>query len=131
MDEIRRLQEAFRQAQAVSSSNRLSERNCVEIVNKIKQLGLLVLLNSLDGKEYITPARLEREVLDELYIHKGRISVSELQIALSVNSVHIESAISKAIAGRADEIHYVHGELITRCALRLPRHCRHRVVGVE
>lgn len=119
MEEVRRLQEALRQVQKASAPQRLSERNCVEIVSKLKQLGLVKnLITTLDGKEYVTPSRLDREILDELYLNKGRISHSELQIALSVDTAPLDAAIARALAGRSGDIHHVKSELITRCVIR-------------
>lgn len=55
-DELRLLQEQFFAAQQRKSSVSLSERNVVELVLKLQQLGLLKeeLLHTLNGKEYIT-----------------------------------------------------------------------------
>ena len=55
-EELRLLQTQFFAAQEVRSSVRLSERNVVELVNKLQQLGMLEeeLLHTLNGKEYIT-----------------------------------------------------------------------------
>ena len=54
MDEILALQAALATAQDAKSSIKLSERNIVELVNKLKSLDLLesTLLYTLNGKEY-------------------------------------------------------------------------------
>lgn len=59
-EELRLLQAQFFAAQEVRSSVRLSERNVVELVNKLQQLGMLEeeLLHTLNGKEYITQVRV-------------------------------------------------------------------------
>ncbi len=41
MDEIRALQEELRRAQQSGSAARLSERNCVQLIMKLQELGLL------------------------------------------------------------------------------------------
>ena len=41
MDEIRALQEELRRAQQSGSVARMSERNCVQLVMKLKEMGLL------------------------------------------------------------------------------------------
>ena len=51
--------------------SRLSERNCVELINKLKELNLIKLYNSGDGHSYITPEHLHREILDQLYVAGG------------------------------------------------------------
>jgi hypothetical protein len=44
----------------------------VEIINKLLELKLLDVVFTTDGKEYVTPQQLSREILDELYIHGGK-----------------------------------------------------------
>jgi hypothetical protein len=41
MDEIRRLQEELQKAQQSGSINRLSERNCIELIMKLKEMNLV------------------------------------------------------------------------------------------
>lgn len=50
---------------------RLTERNCIEIVNRLIELKLLDVVYTSDGKEYITPQQLVKEIQDELYVHGG------------------------------------------------------------
>jgi len=52
-------------------NSRLTERNCVEIINKLLELKLLDVVFTTDGKEYVTPKQLIREISDELYVHGG------------------------------------------------------------
>ena len=35
-------------------------RNCIEIVNKLVETGLLNIVFTSDGKEYVTPKHLQR-----------------------------------------------------------------------
>lgn len=51
---------------------RLSERNCIEIVAKLIAEKQLEVVHTLDGKEYITPAQISREIRDELYVRGGK-----------------------------------------------------------
>lgn len=51
---------------------RLSERNCIEIVSKLIAEKQLEVVHTLDGKEYITPAQISREIRDELHVHGGK-----------------------------------------------------------
>lgn len=57
----------------VSPLCRLSERNCIEIVAKLVEEKKLDVVHTLDGKEYITPSQITREIRDELYIHGGQL----------------------------------------------------------
>ena len=71
-EEVRRLAADFQRVQATSTAHRLSDRNCIELVGKLLELGLVEVLYTVDGKEYVTPQRLEREIRDELCVHRGR-----------------------------------------------------------
>uniref|UniRef100_A0A8B9J8P8 E3 UFM1-protein ligase 1 n=1 Tax=Astyanax mexicanus TaxID=7994 RepID=A0A8B9J8P8_ASTMX len=89
----------------------LSERNCIEIVTKLVQEKKLDVVHTLDGKEYITPAQIVREIHDELYTHGGRINIVELQKLINVDLVHVESRaieVSKQDRGT----HLILGQLI-------------------
>ena len=71
-DEIQALQAALAKTQSSSTSHRLSERNCVELVAKLVQKGLIEVIHTCDGREYLTPKQLEREIRDELIVQGGR-----------------------------------------------------------
>lgn len=58
--------------------HRLSERNCIEIIAKLVQDKKLDVVHTLDGKEYITPAQISREIRDELYVHGGQFTFFQL-----------------------------------------------------
>lgn len=51
---------------------RLSERNCIEIVSKLIAEKHLEVVHTLDGKEYITPSQISREIRDELQVRGGK-----------------------------------------------------------
>lgn len=53
-------------------SRRLSERNCIEIVNKLISQKQLDVVHTLDGKEYITPAQISKEMKEELHVRGGK-----------------------------------------------------------
>ncbi|KAJ8356034.1 hypothetical protein SKAU_G00188280 [Synaphobranchus kaupii] len=95
-EEIRRLAADFQRAQFADTIQRLSERNCIEIVAKLVGDKQLDVVHTLDGKEYITPAQISREIRDELYVHGGRVNIVDLQQIINVDWVHVE--------GRANDI---------------------------
>uniref|UniRef100_A0A7N6ALB5 E3 UFM1-protein ligase 1 n=1 Tax=Anabas testudineus TaxID=64144 RepID=A0A7N6ALB5_ANATE len=103
-EEIRRLAADFQRAQFADTVQRLSERNCIEIIAKLVQDKKLDVVHTLDGKEYITPAQISREIRDELYVHGGRINIVDLQI----NLYHLTSEIAKSDKG----VQLVLGQLI-------------------
>ena len=91
-DEIKRLAADFQRAQLSTTAHKLSERNCVEIVNKLVNLGLLEVIYTTDGKEYITPNQLEKEIRDELMVHGG---MNFLFILYRLSGYHEQSIANK------------------------------------
>ncbi|XP_044024738.1 E3 UFM1-protein ligase 1 [Siniperca chuatsi] len=110
-EEIRRLAADFQRAQFADTVQRLSERNCIEIISKLVQDKKLDVVHTLDGKEYITPAQISREIRDELYVHGGRINIVDLQQIINVDWVHVESRASD-IAKSDKGVQLVLGQLI-------------------
>ncbi|XP_077864650.1 E3 UFM1-protein ligase 1-like isoform X2 [Saccoglossus kowalevskii] len=90
-NEVKRLAADFQRAQLSSAAQRLSERNCIEIVNKLIEDKSLEVIHTNDGKEYLTHAQLMREIRDELIVHCGRINLVELQQIINVDFSHIEA----------------------------------------
>ncbi|MED6236034.1 E3 UFM1-protein ligase 1 [Ataeniobius toweri] len=110
-EEIRRLAADFQRAQFADTVQRLSERNCIEIITKLVQDKKLDVVHTLDGKEYITPAQISREIRDELYVHGGRINIVDLQQIINVDWVHVENRASD-IAKSDKGVQLVLGQLI-------------------
>ncbi|XP_004083959.1 E3 UFM1-protein ligase 1 [Oryzias latipes] len=110
-EEIRRLAADFQRAQFADTVLKLSERNCIEIITKLIQDKKLDVVHTLDGKEYITPAQISREIRDELYVHRGRINIVDLQQILNVDWVHVESRAAEIV--KSDRgVQLVLGQLI-------------------
>ncbi|XP_067097720.1 E3 UFM1-protein ligase 1 [Osmerus mordax] len=109
-EEIRRLAADFQRAQFADTIQRLSERNCIEIIAKLVEEKKLDVVHTLDGKEYITPTQISREIRDELYVHGGRINIVDLQKIINVDWVHVESRASDI--ARSDSVQLVLGQLI-------------------
>lgn len=64
-----------------------------------------------DGKEYITPEYLQKEVEDEIYVHGGRINLVELAQILNVDLFHINS-IAERISKERNDLYLVLGQLL-------------------
>ncbi|KAH9326391.1 hypothetical protein KI387_006569, partial [Taxus chinensis] len=111
--ELLELQKQFEAAQHVKSSVRLSERNVVELVNKLQQLDLLDsdLLHTVSGKEYITQDKLRTEMEAEIG-RLGRVSLIELADIIGVDLYHIERQAEKIVANDA-ELMLVQGEILS------------------
>uniref|UniRef100_A0A4W5N9X4 E3 UFM1-protein ligase 1 n=1 Tax=Hucho hucho TaxID=62062 RepID=A0A4W5N9X4_9TELE len=110
-EEIRRLAADFKRAQFADTVQRLSERNCIEIVAKLVEEKKLDVVHTLDGKEYITPSQISREIRDELYVHGGRVNIVDLQKVINVDWVHVE-ARANDIARSDKSVQLVLGQLI-------------------
>ncbi|XP_043279761.1 E3 UFM1-protein ligase 1 homolog [Venturia canescens] len=93
-DEVKRLAADFQKAQLSSTLQKLSERNCVEIITKLTTSKLLDIIFTVDGKEYVTPEHLGKEIKDELYVHEGRINLVELAKILNVDLSQISKVAS-------------------------------------
>ena len=111
-DEIQRLAADLQRAQLSSSSQKLSERNCIEIVNKLVQTGLLDIIYTSDGKEYITPKQLQREISDEVYMSGGRIGIPELSNILTIDFSQIDAQANN-LARSDSRLFIVLGQLIS------------------
>ncbi|KAM4772730.1 E3 UFM1-protein ligase 1 [Rhinophrynus dorsalis] len=110
-EEIRRLAADFQRAQLSDTVQRLSERNCIEIVTKLIAEKHLDVVHTLDGKEYVTPAQITKEIRDELHVRGGRVNIVELQQVVNVDLTHIESRANELV--RSDNgIQLVLGQLL-------------------
>ncbi|KAL8584472.1 hypothetical protein ACOMHN_032090 [Nucella lapillus] len=97
LDEVRRLAAEFQRVQLTSAKQKLSERNVVELVNKLVDLKLIEVLYTSDGKEYLTPQHLAKEIRDELTVSGGRINLVDLQQALNVDLSHVEAKVNDLV----------------------------------
>uniref|UniRef100_A0A2K6F5D1 E3 UFM1-protein ligase 1 n=1 Tax=Propithecus coquereli TaxID=379532 RepID=A0A2K6F5D1_PROCO len=110
-EEIRRLAADFQRAQFAEATQRLSERNCIEIVNKLIAQKQLEVVHTLDGKEYITPAQISKEMRDELHVRGGRVNIVDLQQVINVDLTHIENRIGDIVKSEK-HVQLVLGQLI-------------------
>lgn len=70
-----------------------------------------------DGKEYITPEYLQKEVEDELFVHGGRVNLVELAQILNVDLSPINS-IAERLTKERDELYVVLGQLLDESYLQ-------------
>lgn len=113
---LEELQAELERAQRQKSATRLAERNVVELVLKIQELGLLPepLLHTVTGREFLTRARLEEEVARGVRRRGGRLSLVDLPPALGVDLVHCERAARAYVAGSGGAAEEVGGEILTQ-----------------
>ncbi|XP_077488736.1 UFM1 specific ligase 1 [Amblyomma americanum] len=115
-EEVKRLAADFQRAQLSTTAQRLSERNCIEIVKKLVELKLIDVVFTNDGKEYITPKHLQKEILDELTVAGGRINMVDLANILNVDLTHIEARCAELVRTEHN-LQIVLGQLIDRSYL--------------
>ncbi|CAO2840011.1 unnamed protein product [Amaranthus hypochondriacus] len=112
-EELLELQRQFEFAQQAKSSIRLSERNVVELVQKLHELQIIDfdLLHTVSGKEYITPEQLRLEILAEVN-RLGRASLIDLADNIGVDLYHVERQAQAVVSGDPELI-LVQGEIIS------------------
>ncbi|XP_053396897.1 E3 UFM1-protein ligase 1-like isoform X3 [Mercenaria mercenaria] len=115
-DEVKKLAADFQRVQLSSTKQKLSERNVIEIVTKLVEFGQLEVIYTVDGKEYITPQELVKEIKEELLVHGGRVNLVELTQILNIDFSHIESKANE-IVSREKNIMLVLGQLIDQPVL--------------
>ncbi|XP_011865075.1 PREDICTED: E3 UFM1-protein ligase 1 homolog [Vollenhovia emeryi] len=94
-EEVKRLAADFQKAQLSSTLQKLSERNCIEIITTLAESKFLDIIFTNDGKEYVTPQHLGKEVKDELYVHGGKVSLTDLAQILNVNLSQVTRAVAE------------------------------------
>ncbi|KAJ8962408.1 hypothetical protein NQ318_018392 [Aromia moschata] len=110
-EEVKRLAADFQKVQLSSTTQRLSERNCIEIVTWLLERKMIDLIFTSDGKEYLTPSQLVNEIRGELYDNGGRVNLVELAKLIGVDLAHINTHVHEVIKGHKD-IQLILGQLI-------------------
>ncbi|CAL1410548.1 unnamed protein product [Linum trigynum] len=112
--ELLELQRQFEFAQQAKSSIRLSDRNVVELVQKLQELHIIDfdLLHTVSGKEYITPEQLRREIVAEVG-KSGRVSLIDLSDVIGVDLYHVEKQAQQVISDDP-QLMLLQGEIISQ-----------------
>lgn len=71
---------------------------------------LLDVIFTNDGKEYLTPQQLIKEMKDELYVRGGRVNTVDLAKELNVDFNHINVHVAEILKGK--DVQLVSGSLI-------------------
>jgi phosphotransferase system IIB component len=74
---------------------------------------LIDVIFTTDGKEFVTPQHLTKEIKDELYVHGGRISLTELSKILNIDLSPI-AKLAGDIEKNNKEIKIILGQLIDK-----------------
>mmetsp|Transcript_25748 Transcript_25748/g.67411 ORF Transcript_25748/g.67411 Transcript_25748/m.67411 type:complete len:745 (-) Transcript_25748:110-2344(-) len=110
MDEVRKLQEQLRALQETSNVKRVTERNCIDLLAKLFETQQVKLFHTSNGREWITPEALDREIVDSLIANGGRLSLTDIPGEVGVAIEHVETRLDHVCKG---SISRLHGELVT------------------
>ncbi|XP_011005027.1 PREDICTED: E3 UFM1-protein ligase 1 homolog isoform X2 [Populus euphratica] len=112
--ELLELARQFESAQQAKSSIRLSERNVVELVQKLHELHIIDfdLLHTVSGKEYITPEQLRHEMVLEIK-KLGRVSLIDLADITGVDLYHVENQAQRVVSDDPSGLMLIQGEIIS------------------
>lgn len=105
---------ALQSAQDEKPKVRLSERNIVELVIKLKAEGYLGdgLLHTINGREYVTREQLKKDIARSMDGVGGRIPLVELPAAVGVDLVHCQQQATEAVAESGGSLQLLSGDLI-------------------
>ncbi|XP_061987299.1 E3 UFM1-protein ligase 1 homolog isoform X1 [Populus nigra] len=113
--ELLELARQFESAQQAKSSIRLSERNVVELVQKLHELHIIDfnLLHTVSGKEYITPEQLRHEMVLEIK-KLGRVSLIDLADITGVDLYHVENQAQRVVSDDPSGLMLIQGEIVSQ-----------------
>ena len=109
--ELEELMKTFQNLQNEEVKLKLSERNCVELVQKIISKKLIEnLYFTMDGKEYVTETQLDKELIE--ICQRGRIETNELQNLLNIELSVIQKRLQLILKDNK-EMQMIGTEIIT------------------
>lgn len=129
-DEIKRLAADFQRTQASETLQRISDRNCIDIIKKLTELSLIKLIYTCDGKEFVTPECLVKEIQEEIEVNGGRLQLHELASKLNVDYNHVEDKAKELVKLYPNEYHLILGQVIhSSYQATLTKHVKDRLLG--
>lgn len=109
MSDLKLLRSKLMSLQQKPTGNRLSERNVVDIVQKLVEKYNLTLIFTLSGKEYLTPGRLVQDIVKEVKA-EGRVSLLDLPNVLNASIDQIEAHAPMAVG---KDLFLINGHLLS------------------
>lgn len=113
MDEILELQKLLMTVQLQDAAHRLSERNCLAMIQKLLDQKKIDVIFTKSGKEYLTQKQLRREIEQEIKSHGGRIDVLSLEGLMNVHGNYIDEQVSLLMKSAGSKLVLLNGQLIT------------------
>lgn len=95
MDEIALLQAQLAAVQQQESALKLSDHNVIDLLMKLQQMGKVELVHTLTGRQILTPRQIEREIMEYVALHGGRLSMNELQQLINIDRSYVEKHVNQ------------------------------------
>ncbi|GMR47348.1 hypothetical protein PMAYCL1PPCAC_17543, partial [Pristionchus mayeri] len=111
--DIQRLATDLQRVQLANAAQKLSEANCIEVVTRLIENGVIDVVYTRDGSAYITRSHLCTMIVNEVSASGGRLGVEVIAANLNVHFDQVEAAIPR-INQEHGEYLYTNGELISR-----------------
>uniref|UniRef100_A0A1I7V4P1 E3 UFM1-protein ligase 1 homolog n=1 Tax=Caenorhabditis tropicalis TaxID=1561998 RepID=A0A1I7V4P1_9PELO len=108
--DIQKLASDLQRVQLSHESKKLSEVNCVEVLQKLISSRQINVVFTRDGHSYVTKQHLETEIKNECIAAGGRTPLTEIAVALNIDFDHIERAARHAVSNN-DEFTLSNSEL--------------------
>lgn len=109
MDELRR---QLLEVQEVAGAKKISERSCIDLVQKLIDIDQVKLFHTTTGKEWLTPEQLDHEIRDALASRGGRLGVTDLPAEVGVAIEHIEARVD-VLSKKDGSLTRLQGELLS------------------
>lgn len=112
MDVIKALQAQLQQAQKSSNVRKISEKNCIDLLQALRGQGDVELIATTSGKEWVTPEQLDQEIKDALAANGGRLNINELPAEVGVAIEYCEHRVASIRKADAT-LRQLQGDLLT------------------
>ena len=107
------LQAQLAAMQMEETKHKLVERNCIEILLKLKSTEAIDIIYTKSGKEYVTPQQLRKEMEQLIVERGGRVTMVEMGPELDVDTSNIQTTLSDLL-GSSQALSKVSGEIISK-----------------
>ncbi|KAL0234533.1 hypothetical protein PCE1_001569 [Barthelona sp. PCE] len=112
MEDLLALEEEFFSIQQVDCTTKLSEANAVSILSRLLKMGLVTVYYTKNGREFVTPEQVRKEIVDILFYNGGRVSLVDLVVNLNIDISVIEATSDQIVADN-DDFHLFQAQIIT------------------
>lgn len=122
--DIQKLASDLQRVQLSQSSKKLSDVNCIEVLQKLISAKQIEVVYTRDGHSYVTNNHLKTEIKNECVAAGGRAPLTDIAVALNIDFDHIERT-ARLIVSHDDEFTLSNAELFaTEYVVRLRNELR-------